>query len=415
MRLASLGYYGEKLKRAAADGTLRARVARKARATVATRLGVLARYARLSAQDRRLPLAQGFADHRDRCALDSRREEEILDRLVRAYRAARADQRNAPAPFQLRGLWAEWIDLAYGPLIAALRSDDRARLAALLRNFCRESFAVGVASSHGDYARYTTSLFGGVYVRATWCDYRDRLLDAGYDLSRLTHPLVGNPAGVPMNGCVIPVEALRYAYNAFTITNLLCDVPGAVVMEIGGGYGDQAFHTVEHCRRGNAPVARYLNFDIPEVLLVAGYFLLAAWPHARIRLYGEGPVAPWDESFDVGLFPHFTVDQVPDASVDLVFNTNSFAEMDESASRHYLGVVNRVCRRYFMHVNHDVPLVFRQPDGTTSRNAAGSSLVPDEARFKRLYKRPRLYGRPEDRPYKAFAYLYERRRDPAPG
>jgi hypothetical protein len=118
--------------------------------------------------------------------------------------------------------------------------------------------------------------------------------------------------------------------------------------------------------------------------------------------------------FDVGLFPHFAVDRLPDASVDLVLNTHSFSEMDESASRHYLGVVNRACRRYFMHVNHERRMEFRQPDGTRSRNALGSELVPDPRAFKRIHRYPSTFGRPEDRPFRLHAYLYEHVRVPGP-
>lgn len=82
--------------------------------------------------------------------------------------------------------------------------------------------------------------------------------------------------------------------------------------------------------------------------------------------------------------------------------------MDGASARAYLSVVERCCRKYFMHDNHDMPLEFRNPDGTMSRNVIGSELLPDPTAFKRLFKKPRVHGRPEDRPFVQFEYLYER-------
>lgn len=411
MFLSRLRYYREKLERAWADGTLRERVSRKLASSVSKRAGAAVHYLRLPPGDRRLSLSEGFADHRAEPSLDEAYEREVLGRLVEAYHAARADLPGAPAHYQLRGIWAEWIQMNYRPVLDALAARDHDRLGALLRNSAREPFAVGTGGSYDDIVPYRTSVFGGMYVRTLWCDYRDKLRDLGFDLSRMAYPPVGNPAGIRVNDSVVSIETLRHAYEGCAIAQLLSDVPGAVVLEIGGGFGGQAFQTIEQCRGSGAPVARYLDFDIPEVLLVAGYFLMMAFPGLEFRLYGEGPVSARDgERFDVGLFPHFAIDRVEPLSVDLLYNSNSFAEMDESVSRHYLEVVNRVCRRYFMHCNHETRLVFRGPDGTVSRNALGSELVPD-ASFKRIYKVPRVFGRPEDRDFKAFSYLYERRRD----
>jgi hypothetical protein len=61
-----------------------------------------------------------------------------------------------------------------------------------------------------------------------------------------------------------------------------------------------------------------------------------------------------------------------------------------------------------MHDNHDEVFTFRSPDGSISTNLIGSRLVPDHHRFKRLYKKPRVHGLPEDRGIVHFQYLYER-------
>ena len=82
--------------------------------------------------------------------------------------------------------------------------------------------------------------------------------------------------------------------------------------------------------------------------------------------------------------------------------------MDALSAKEYLSLIERVGRKYFLHDNHDYTLEFRSPDGSTSTNIIASDLIPRADLFKRIYKKPRVHGLPEDRPYVQFEYLYEK-------
>lgn len=402
-------YYLTKLKQASSDGTLSERVRRKLVDGTKAKAATGFAYKKLSREDRSLAVRAGYSDHREPTRSLSDADRQLLDRLNDAYQLAKADQQSVRPEFEIRGLWAEWIEINYRPLVKSLESRDYKALDNLLSNFSREQIAVGTGSSYDDMVMYKTSLFGGIYAKTVWCDYRDKLIEIGGDVNDIEHPMVGNPAGIPVNGSVIPTETLRHAYNAYSIADLLVDVERPVVVEIGGGFGGQAFQTVDRLRKVSNPISKYLNFDIPEVLFIASYFLMKSLPELRFRLYGEGRVSTdAEEEFDIGLFPYFSIGELSDRSVDLAFNSHSFSEMDGSTSSAYLRILNRICSRYFMHINHETRLTFEQTDGSKSENKLGSELVPDMSVFKRIYKRPRVYGRPEDRPFKSFAYLYER-------
>ena len=150
-------------------------------------------------------------------------------------------------------------------------------------------------------------------------------------------------------------------------------------------------------------------FDIPEVAAISSYFLLSSFPNKKVRLFGEGLIsADSYEEYDVAVFPHFSINQLSDSSVDLFYNSCSFSEMDGDSSNEYLSIIQRVGCKYFMHDNHDTVLEFKNPDGSISLNVIGSKLTPDPALFKRVYKKPRVHGLPEDRSFVHFEYLYER-------
>ncbi len=410
MLLKQAKYFNAKIRRAWSEGTLREKVKRFLLSSFRIPLEVTIEHYGLAKADRHLDVAAGFGDHRARAG-HHRSNPEHLRRIIAAYRASKRAQQAVPAAFAIRGLWAEWIDVNFKDLIQALNGEDTSKLAVLFENLHREQFTRGTGSSLDEYLRYRTSITGRFYVRTVWCRYRDNFQSRAPAHAEIHTPLVGNPAGIYLNGEVIPIHMFRYAYHALEMAEWLRDAPNPVIVEIGAGMGAQAYQVMQLPR---ASIAKYLIFDIPEVAAVSSYFLLSACPDKRIRLFGEGSVsASASEEYDIAIFPHFAATQLADASVDLFHNSCSFSEMDQASALGYLEVIERACRRYFSHVNHDTRLRYRYRDGSTSVNVIGSELIPDPRRFRLIFKKPRVFCLPEDRSHSMFEYLYERR-DVAP-
>jgi hypothetical protein len=143
----------------------------------------------------------------------------------------------------------------------------------------------------------------------------------------------------------------------------------------------------------------------------AGRFLISSVATPLDVTTGYLRLARQDRRLDLAVFPHFKIVPLPEQSVDLYHNACSFSEMDSVSAAEYLRVIERTCRRYFSHINHEVRFRYRNPDGSTSVNLIGSELVPDTRTINRVFKKPRIFCLPEDRSLPAFEYLYERRRD----
>jgi hypothetical protein len=378
-----IGYFYTKIMKAWSTGTLRDKSSRFLVTMVRRPFEVLTGYIRLSKADRNLNIKDGFADHRQE-KNHHRSNPEHLRRIIASYKASKQAQGQAALPFEIRGLWAEWISVNYKTLITALETEDLAGLSRLLENLFREQCTIGTGG-YDNYLRYR-SFLGSLYIKYVWSRYRDKLLTLDFGPQRIDFPHVANQTGV--------------------MCELLRDVPKATCVEIGAGLGGQAYQTVQ---MSGERIFKYLLFDIPEVATLSSYFLLSAFPDKRVRLFGEGPVSVSSgEEYDIAVFPHFAITQLPDSSVDLFYNSCSFSEMDGVSSREYLLLIERACRKYFLHDNHDAILEFRNPDGSTSANVIGSKLIPNPALFKRIFKKPRVHGLPEDRSFVHFEYLYEK-------
>ena len=399
-----LKYFKAKIQRAWSEGTLRDKASRFLFSSLWIPLDATLGYSRLAPADRRLDVAAGFADHRAQPE-HRKADPEHIRRIIAAYKASKQAQRTSPPAFEIHGLWAEWIEINFKDLIRAVEAEDVSALAALFENLHREQFTLGLGSSLDEYIRYRTTATGRFYVRTVWCRYRDKFRSFAPPEADLHSPWVGNPAGLYYQGDVIPIHAFRHAFHALEMREWLRDTPRAVLVEIGGGIGAQAYHVM---RPGGAAIAKYLIFDIPEVATISSYFLLSVFPDKRIRLFGEGPVATGaGEDYEIAVFPHFAACQLADESVDLFHNACSFSEMDRASALAYLAVIERACRKYFSHVNHDTRLTYRYPDGSTSVNVIGSELIPAPERFRRLFKKPGVFCLPEDWSHSMFEYLYE--------
>jgi putative sugar O-methyltransferase len=391
-----------KTKNALSTGTFGIRILRFVKTIGIRTIEVLIGYFRLTKADRRLPIKDGFVDHRKK-ACHIRSCPEHLARIISSYKTSKRIQSQAPPAFLIRGVWDEWISINHRKIISALQTENIENLSNLFENLFREQFTTGTGG-FDNYIRYR-SIMGRQYIKYVWSRYRDKLIKLDFNLQDISFPWIGNPTGIILNKQVISIETLRHAYHALEMRSLLQDIHSASIVEIGGGLGGQAYQTEKLCRQ----ISKYVIFDIPEVAAISSYFLLSAFPEKRIRLFGEGPASiDSTENYDIAIFPHFAIAELPDLSVDLFYNSCSFSEMDRSSSMEYLSIIERSCRKYFMHVNHDTVFEFKYPDGSISKNVIGSELLPNPNLFKRVFKKPRVHCLPEDRLYVQFEYLYER-------
>lgn len=362
---------------------------------------VIIGYLKLSSDDRKLNIQRGFQDHRSNANHDKPSIKNIK-RIITAYKKAKVDEINIKSEFEVRGNWKEWIDVNYKKLIKLLNNNDLEGLKIFLENLFREQETIGT----GGYDLFikSKSLFGKYYIKYVWCKYRDILFSSGIKLDEFDFPLVGNQTGIYYNNSIFSIETLRHIYFAFITEELLREIEHPILVEIGGGLGGQAYQSINFMKKKST----YINFDIPEVCVLVSYFLLAAFPEKNIRLYGEGEINPDSmQEFEIGIFPAFAIDQLNEDSIDLFFNSCSLSEMDRYSALEYLSVINKSCRGFLLHDNHDKQLKFLNNDGTTSINLKGSEFIPNEAKFELVYKKLRTHGLPEDHLLKHNEYLYK--------
>lgn len=324
-------------------------------------------------------LQQGLEEHRNHDS--SPAQEELIERLLRAYHNAKKEQKDQPAPYQLSGQWLDTLRKRQPQYLKCLHNHDIKCLSDLLANFFRNQFSSGFIPSYENLFKAGKLVKRGFVINIlkdyeTWKAFVDHA-----DLKDLNAPDCGNPWGYMLDGNLIMPVSFRHDYYSFHIHNLLKNLKSVVVAEIGGGFGG-----VASCVLRRIESVKYLDFDLPESILIISYYLLNIFPEKRFLLFGESESKILSPevlaSYDIILLPNFCLTRLESMSVDLFLNTRSMSEMNYDTVQEYVSEVSRLCKYYFLHDNSDESISkkgYAVPE-------IPASHFPVPRNFERIYK-----------------------------
>jgi hypothetical protein len=222
----------------------------------------------------------------------------------------------------------------------------------MYRNFFRDSCADGlIAAPYGLSKAYLGSKMNRMHRR--FClgdalyviDYWTKQTGSSISLRDLAGPEIGNPFGILLEGTLVRTGAPYQHYSAHKILSYL-DHGAGTVTEIGGGFGGMAYYLLR-----DHPGLKYLDFDLPESIALASYYLLKAFPKRNFLLYGEKDLtAEVIAGADVVLMPLFEMEKAQPRSVDLVFSSHAVSDISSEAMDDVLNMIARVTKRYFLNI-----------------------------------------------------------------
>jgi hypothetical protein len=277
-------------------------------------------------------------------------EAELAGNLLKLYLACRKALDAAGPVYQVGKNWEGFLRFTRGELYAAIRARDLRALHGLLAQFWRNGLGAGINGSAEAYRTFAALPEADAY--ASLRPYVTALIQGlGQDVdpADLALPPMGNPFGVRLGGALVHENYIMNYFRATSLSRLLDSHEAPVVAEIGGGAGYFALALLKQ-----NPHITYIDFDLPEVLLVEAYVLSLAFPERRI-LYFDGSTRPLNralfDAYDIILMPTCMLAQLEDESVDLFVNTISFGEMDLDMVGHFIREAERTTRGFFYHEN----------------------------------------------------------------
>jgi hypothetical protein len=291
-------------------------------------------------------VTEGFASRLD-CSSD---DTDLLERICKAYVRTTSHPGPVRECFEPTKWWKE-LGETLGPVRRALREGDIDALRAMYSNFFRDHCSAGlVGVPYGMAKAYFQGPIRDVHRHCYMGDPLYRIdywlsqTGGRYGLSDLRGPEVGNPFGVSINGTLVRSGSEYQHYCAHMILSRL-DAGRSVVAEIGGGYGGAGYYLLRDGGR-----LTYIDFDVPESIALASYYLLKALPSLRFLLYGERDLTSEAlAAADVVLLPLFEMDRMPAGSLNLTFSSHVLGDLSDSAMAEYLGVITRMTQSHFLY------------------------------------------------------------------
>lgn len=341
-------------------------------------------------------VASGFAPHLS----EMNNDDEVLKRICRSYKLAKAKQATLGPEYRESNEWAPIYRSALKSVMAALETEDIESLGRMYRNFWRDPCSLGLVGLPVDME---ATYFGEIIKEK---DAKDALRDSfwrinlwrelvsDHPISVLESPEIGNPYGFYVGNTFLKGGCDYQHYYSTQIRRLLDLQRHNTVAEIGGGYGGMAYYLLR-----DVEGICYLDFDLPENMALTSYYLLHAFPEKTIFLYGEAtPSEMASAEFDAMILPSFMLAEQPARSIDVMFNSYSLAEMSPETIQKLVNECSRTVGGHILHVNHNKNSVVKADD-----------FGIDKAGFSLLYKVRALWNYARNPQCDEFEYLYVRR------
>lgn len=275
-------------------------------------------------------------------SFDDERENALLARICAAYKLAVEKAPQQEDDFDPTGWWQDIKTKHLEPVQKALLSADIPALRCMYRNFFHDPCGLGLVHRP---PTYTTS---GMLLQLDEEDYRIvredtlrriqfwRAITQGrFPLAVLEGPPVGNPFGATIEGVFIAV-ASEYQHACADRIHSLTG-PGATIVEIGGGYGHMAYYLLR-----DEPAIKYYDFDMPESLALAAYYLGCSFPERSLLLYGEDPnLGNGIGKSDIILMPPWEMQELGARKAQLAFSSHVLSDLAPHAREAYLQQIAR--------------------------------------------------------------------------
>jgi hypothetical protein len=340
----------------------------------------------------------------DDCFLDRKSNisnKDIFQRVCSAYNKAKIAQNEAHKDYQVGNEWIPIYKKYMSEIMNALSHYDNVELERIYNNFLREKCSTGLTGI-GGYERMTRNYFSGkisiknarIYMKDIVHRFNIWKNEFGddVDLESLIGPALGNPYGHYVDGNFIEGGSHYNHYYATKIKLMQEKNSHSKVLELGGGFGNMAYYLIR-----DSDNLTYLDFDLPENFALTAFYLISAFPDKKIALYGEIDLEKDNlDSYDAVLMPNFEIEKMLDNSVDLVFNSYSLAEMSHETIKNYIGIINRVSRKYIFHLNH-----------TKFSSMSADDFPIDINKFELMYRAPARWNMAINFAMDEFEFLYK--------
>lgn len=330
----------------------------------------------------------------------------LAERIFKAYKHTKSEQLNKSEFYKPSSLWQSHIDNDFKYLKESYENNDLEKFLFFLQNFGNWEKYLGIENQVlvKKYAKnpllrnfLSEEIFGSQLE--LW-----KFFNRDNDLKNIGMPTHGNQVGGFINNEFVVIGSFSNDIYAKNLSKYLINNENKII-EIGGGYGKLAYYILKQTKNFT-----YIDFDIPETLTLASYYLSKCFPDKKNFFYGEEKFNKEIENrYDLIFLPPWEIETLEDDSIHLAINKNSLGEVEPETAHNYLSHINRTSK-YFFSMNHEY---FRNHFKNGKKSLLNREYNLDE-KFKELVRYPDLghliYEKNTlDYDSEIFFYIYEKK------
>ena len=337
-----------------------------------------------------------------------KKELDIVKRIFESYRKMKNDKVDFEDKYKPSSLWQNQINISYSYIVDGLKNNDLDKFHFFLSNFGNWKQYHGVESNlliRNNMSNYLRRRYlkNEIFLRQLkqwkWINNNHK------SISTLSYPRFGNQSGAYIEDKFLGPGSFGNEFYGSILSELISDLKHPVVADLGAGYGKLAYFTLR-----NVKEFTFIDFDLPETLCLAAYYLMKSWPNKKTLLYGEDTFSENSkQKYELIFMPSNQIQYVGKDSIDLFMNKNSLGEMSPDAAINY---VNHICNstKYFFHMNHEtIPNKFSDD----SVSLLGHEYPVPKDKFKIIARYPDIWhllsSGKVDYYMDIFMYLYQRK------
>tara|TARA_B100000780_G_C21092515_1_gene440357 strand:+ start:223 stop:1395 length:1173 start_codon:yes stop_codon:yes gene_type:complete len=332
---------------------------------------------------------------------------ELGNRIFKSFKLMKEAQKNSNKIYKPSSLWQNHLDNDFDVMSKSLKTNDIDKFCFFLANFGNWKKYLGIENQN-KIRKYNSNIILRSFLKKKIFEKQLKIwhffLNNKNHISELNLPKFGNQIGAEIDGNFLVEGSFFNHFYADLLSNFIQDKDRPIIADLGAGYGKLAYYILK-----NKNKFCFIDFDLPETLCLASYYLIKIWPEKKSFLYGENNFTNNIlKEYDLIFLPNFEIEKIQSNTIDLFINKNSLGEMKPETSKEFIKNICNISNIFF-HMNHES---FRNKfeDGS---NSLINEEYPVTKDFKLMFRHPdfghiinqNLYLDSES---DIFAYLYKK-------
>lgn len=308
-------------------------------------------------------------------------EDHLVQRIMNSYKKMSEDFNNCKEIYKPSTMWANHLKKDFKFVRDAADNNDFKKFKLFLNNFGVWDEYLGI--EHNLLMRrlsknFFSKKFLEVMIFGRLLKFWE-IFNKEKNYSLLNQPKYGNQVGANIENNFVTIGSFFNQIISENLLNHVRELERPIISELGGGYGKLAFYLLNRVKN-----FCYINFDLPEVLILASYFLIKSFPEKKFLLYGEDEFNQDAlKKYDLIFLPSFEFEKIKDNSIDLFINKNSLGEMRKEQVNYFCNRIS-LSSNYFFHMNHNTKRVIFSK--ATNEHGLLANEYPLKSKMKLIYK-----------------------------